>query len=203
MLRHLQGIIFDLDGTLVDSQLDFAAMRRETGCPEGVGLLEFVEALEQPAHREQALAIIHHHEMAGAKAARWMPGAEAAVLALRNAGLPIGVVTRNSRAAAEHTFKALRVPPIDLVTREDARPKPDPDGLLQLAKRWRLVPSTLAYVGDFRFDLEAAQRAGMSAILYLQPDNAGYASGADLVISHFDELLELLPLTATMSTTRA
>lgn len=203
MLRHLQGIIFDLDGTLVDSQLDFAAMRRETGCPEGVGLLEFVAGLEQPEHREQALAIIHHHEMAGATAARWMPGAEAALLALRNARLPIGVVTRNSRAAAEHTFTALRAPPIDLLTREDARPKPDPDGLLQLAQRWRLAPSTLAYVGDFRFDLEAAQRAGMTAVLYLQPDNASYADQADLVISHFDELLKLLPLPARTTTTRA
>ena len=194
MLQHLQGIIFDLDGTLVDSQLDFSAMRRETGCPEDVGLLEFVAQLELATQREQAMAIIHRHEMAGAEAARWMPGAEAALLYLREAGLPVGVVTRNSKAAAEYTFRALKAPPVELVAREDARPKPDPDGLLQLAARWRLPPSALAYVGDFRFDLEAAREAGMPSVLYLQPDNAGYADEADVVIRHFDELVSMLPL---------
>ena len=192
MLSRLRGIVFDLDGTLVDSALDFAAMRREIGCPEGTGLLEFVATLDSQAEREAAEAVIHRHEMAGAARATWMPGASKLLHRIALAGLPVGIVTRNSREAAGRTLAALEAPQLALVAREDARPKPDPDGLLQLARRWRLAPASLAYVGDFRFDIEAARRAGMTAVLYLQDRNRDYAGDADLVFSHFDQLADWL-----------
>ncbi len=193
MLGSLSGIVFDLDGTLVDSALDFPAMRRETGCPEGTGLLEFVDALNSETQRAHARAVIHRHEIAGAQRATWMPGADRLLHSIAASSLAVGIVTRNSREAAALTLDALGAPPIPLVAREDARPKPDPDGLLQLAGRWELAPDALAYVGDFRFDIEAANRAGMTSVLYLQEKNRDYASDADLVFDHFDELAEWLP----------
>jgi HAD superfamily hydrolase (TIGR01509 family) len=192
-LERLRGIVFDLDGTLVDSALDFAAMRREIGCPDGTGLLEFVASLDSDADRASAEAVIHRHEMAGAARATWMPGASRLLHRIAGAGLPMGIVTRNSREAAGRTLEALGAPQLALVAREDARPKPDPDGLLQLARRWQLPPAALAYVGDFRFDIEAARRAGMTAVLYLQDRNRDYADNADLAFSHFDELAQWLP----------
>jgi HAD superfamily hydrolase (TIGR01509 family) len=130
--------------------------------------------------------------MAGAARATWMPGAARLLNKVAEAQLPLGIVTRNSREAAGKTLAALGAPELDLVAREDARPKPDPDGLLQLAERWQLGPKDLAYVGDFRFDIEAAKRAGMTAVLYLQDKNRHYADDADLVFSHFDELAHWL-----------
>ena len=44
-----------------------------------------------------------------------------------------------------------------------------------------------------RFDIEAANRAGMTSVLYLQENNRDYAGDADLVFSHFDELATWLP----------
>jgi HAD superfamily hydrolase (TIGR01509 family) len=188
MPASLYGVIFDLDGTLVDSRLDFVAMRRETGCPEGTGLLEYLAGLASPEARQRTAAIIDRHEMAGAAAATWMPGARQLLEALCEQEIPVGIVTRNSRSATELTLRTLEAPTMDLVTREDARPKPDPDGLLQLAARWNIVPAELAYIGDFRFDLEAAAAAGMRSALYLQPDNRDYAHLADWSFTHFDEL---------------
>ena len=187
------GLIFDLDGTLVDSRLDFAGMRREIGCPVGTGLLEFIAGREDTTERRAAEAVVHRHEMAGAANATWMPGARELLTALHRHRVPLGIVTRNSRPAAELTLRSLSAPALDLVTREDARPKPDPDGLLQLARRWQLSPSRLAYVGDFRFDLEAAAAAGMVSVLYLQDRNREFAPGADHVIGHFEELRAWLP----------
>ena len=193
MTPELQGFIFDLDGTLVDSRLDFPAMRRETGCPEGTGLLEHIDGLADASERERAAAIVHRHEMDCAAGASWMPGAHAILRTLSAKRVPMGIVTRNSRQATELTLSSLGAPPIDLVTREDAPPKPDPAGLLQLAARWGLDPLRLAYVGDFRYDLQAATAAGMCAILYHQPRNRDYAAAADQVIHHFAELLAWLP----------
>ncbi|MEM1111821.1 MAG: HAD family hydrolase [Pseudomonadota bacterium] len=189
----LRGLIFDMDGTLVDSRLDFAAMRQETGCPADMGLLEFADTLGK-GQRTDVMAIIRRHELAGAERAQWMPGADAFLQRAARHGLPLAIVTRNSREVSELTFAKLGADPLYLVTREDAAPKPDPAGLQKVASHWQIDAAHLAYVGDFVFDLEAAHNAGMEAILYLQPKNRGYADRADRTFAHFDELAEQLAI---------
>ncbi len=189
----LRAVIFDLDGTLVDSRLDFAAMRRELSAPTGMGLLEYVETLASTAEREAAMAIIHRHERAGAEAATWMPGAEEAVHALHGRGVPIGIVTRNSRAAAVLTMERLGMPVMPLKAREDAAPKPDPEALLAIAAEWGLAPALCAYIGDFRFDIEAAERAGMLPVLYTGDSEVPEEhAGQVRVLTHFRRIHETL-----------
>lgn len=162
----LRAIIFDLDGTLVDSRLDFAAMRRELGAPPDIGLLEYIEALASKGAQAEAMEVVHRHEIAGALAAEWMPTAEETLHGLHQQGTPIAIVTRNSRHAARLTMKRLGMPTIPLKAREDAAPKPDPEALLAVAAQWRIAPAHCAYIGDFRYDIQAAERAGMLPILY-------------------------------------
>jgi HAD superfamily hydrolase (TIGR01509 family) len=184
-----RAVIFDLDGTLVDSRLDFAAMRAELRAPAGVGLLEYIEGLATADARSAAMAVVHRHEMAGAAAATWMPGAKEALHTLHDAGLRTGIVTRNSREAARLTMERLRMPAIPLKAREDAAPKPDPEALLLLAAAWALRPEHCAYVGDFRFDIEAAERAGMTPVLYAPGDTAlSGAAARSRVLTDFRHL---------------
>jgi phosphoglycolate phosphatase-like HAD superfamily hydrolase len=141
-------------------------MRAELGAPEDVGLLEHVADLPSPKERDAAMAVIHRHEIAGALAASWMPGAEHAVNALHAAGTPIAIVTRNSQHAARLTMQRLAMPIMPLKAREDAAPKPNPEALLAIASAWKMPPCECAYVGDFRYDIEAALRAGMLPVVY-------------------------------------
>ncbi|WP_439106122.1 HAD family hydrolase [Congregibacter sp.] len=189
----LRAIIFDLDGTLVDSRLDFTAMRAELGAPENLGLLEYVETLSSESARREAMAVIHRHELAGAEAAQWMPTAEEALHALHQQGTPIAIVTRNSRHAAQLTMRRLNMPDIPLKAREDAAPKPDPEALLMVAADWSIDPKHCAYIGDFRYDIQAAQRAGMLPVLYSQGGEPHENYDKQLqVLSDFRVLLALL-----------
>jgi len=189
--RMLHAVIFDLDGTLVDSRLDFVAMRRELGAPPGIGLLEYIDGLGSEAARGAAMDIVHRHEMAGAEAASWMPGAEYAVRTLHARDVPLAIVTRNSRQAASMTMARLDMPAMPLKAREDAAPKPDPAALLAIAAAWRLPPVRCAYVGDFRYDIEAAQRAGMLPVLYTPDHMAAHeCDGPYRVLTDFRALLD-------------
>lgn len=182
-------MVFDLDGTLVDSRLDFPAIRAETGCPVGTGLLEYQAQLATAPQRQRMGDIIHRYEMTGARSASWMPGAQDLLARMDQAAMPIGIFTRNSREAAGLMIESLGIPCTDLVAREDAVAKPDPEGLHLFIDRWRLPTSRLLSVGDFRYDLEAARNAGVMVCLYDPAGDSPLREQADLVIRHFDELL--------------
>lgn len=188
-MPHINGALFDLDGTLVQSHLDFAAIRRDTGFPQGIGLLEYLATLDDKEEKSRALAIIHGHEMDGALRAHWMPGAQALLQQLSGRGWPVGIVTRNSRATAQLMIENLGIPCDELVAREDAPAKPDPAGLLGIAQRWSLRPGELFYVGDHLFDMEAARAAGIFSCLYAPAGGSPFAEHADLVIREFSQLL--------------
>jgi HAD superfamily hydrolase (TIGR01549 family) len=190
LLATIRGVIFDLDGTLVDSRLDFAAMREQTGCPEGTGLLEYQAGLEDHADRQAVAEVIHWHEMSGAKSAMWMPGANELLRELEQRDIPIGIFTRNSRESASHTLIRLNIPCTDLIAREDAAAKPDPAGLLLMAEGWQLGVDSLLMVGDFRYDLEAARNAGVNSCLYDPGGDSPFTELADVVINNFEQLAE-------------
>jgi HAD superfamily hydrolase (TIGR01509 family) len=168
-------------------------MRRELDAPDDVGLLEYIDALPSARAREAAMDVVHRHEIEGARAASWMPGAEQALHTLHATRTPIAIVTRNNRRAARLTMERLSMPDIPLKAREDAAPKPDPEALLALAAQWRLSPAHCAYIGDFRYDIEAAQRAGMLPVLYLGIEEAPSTHDPRVpVLREFHTLLDWL-----------
>jgi len=187
-LPGFDGIIFDLDGTLVDSRLDFAAIRAHLNCPPDVGVLEFIDTL--PASEQAAAhAVVLEYERAGAERATWIPGAQSCLERLSVMGIPTAILTRNARVIAELTVARLNIPVQRVLAREDAPPKPAPDGLLAIAREWGMAPASIAYVGDFKYDLLAARNAGMVGV-YLDTDGLNaHGHLADRVIRHFDEFL--------------
>ena len=180
----VSGVIFDLDGTLVDSRLDFTAIRREVGCPADCGVLEFIDTL--PAERQrQAHAVVRRHEQRGAERATWMPGAQAFLATLRQRGMPTAILTRNTRDVARQTLLRLGIDVDLMLAREDCPAKPAPDGLLMIADYWALAPARLVYVGDYLYDLQAARRAGMIACYYDPGGQGRFREQADWLLPDF------------------
>jgi HAD superfamily hydrolase (TIGR01549 family) len=192
VLANVSAVLFDLDGTLIDSCLDFQVLRKNLACPADVDILSYLAALPTAQQRAEVEQTIHDFEMTGAALSVWMPGAEALLEAFARAGIATGIVTRNTRAAFDVCSKRLAIPPIDVITREDAPAKPDPTGLLNLAAKFSVLPENAIYVGDYIYDLQAARAAGMRSCLYDPHGDASFADLADIRIRHFDQLATLL-----------
>jgi HAD superfamily hydrolase (TIGR01549 family) len=190
-MDQLKGIIFDLDGTLANTYLDFPQMCRDAGLPEGTRILEHCAALNDEARVLEILAIVEQHEMQGALRAEWILDAKQILDQFAQEKIPMAIVTRNMREAANSTVEKLKIPIEYIITREDCAPKPDPQGLLKVASQWGIPPAQLIYVGDYKFDLIAANSAGMMSCLLANQNNSQFNHLADETIVNFKQLHQL------------
>ncbi|MCK6264632.1 HAD family hydrolase [Vibrio sp. ZSDE26] len=191
-LSHIKAVLFDLDGTLVDSKLDFHQLRQQLGFPTGEPILEFIDQIESETERVAANQMVFDFEMKAAKTASLMPGALELISTLHKDGYPTAILTRNIRQASQMMLTNLSLPIDLMLTREDCSPKPSPEGLYILANKLKLDVSELVYVGDYKFDLEAARNANMLACLFDRDGDSEFKHQADIVINNFEQLLDML-----------
>jgi len=191
--QQIHGVLFDMDGTLVDSRLDFHAMREEMRLQPDIPILEQL-ANESPDRQAECSAILDRYEMEGAERAKLITGAAPLLSTLRSSNRKIGLITRNSKVATRLTLERLEIGPyFDIVVcREDGPPKPDPWSILAACKAWEAKSAQVVMVGDFELDIATAHNAGCPSILYspndIKPTSAsGYRP--TMVIGALSELM--------------
>jgi pyrophosphatase PpaX len=182
-------VLFDLDGTLVDSyELYLEAYRRalEPQLGRRPDLEDFVrhhpsselhflrrwvgEAAEE-CHRAMQR---HYRELHPTLCAGVYEGVPEMLAALRSAGVRMGIVTGKGRVTWEETHARLGLGDFEVVVTEDdvAHPKPHPAGLLQALEAMGARPAEAIYVGDSLTDMEAGRAAGMRVGAALWPKTA-------------------------------
>ena len=184
----VSGVIFDLDETLLTADINFNAIREKIGCAKGSDILAHLETITDPKAKQDAQAFIRQEELKDAHNAQWIPGAKAFVEKLRERDIPVAIVTRNSKEAVQIKLEKNQVPIDTVITREHAPAKPDPTALLQIAEQWAISPQDIAYVGDFLYDVLAANNANMHACLFLRRKKEEYAQLADFIFEDYREL---------------
>ena len=186
-MNHIRGIVFDLDGTLVTSSLDFNQIRLELNCPPNVDVLNFVAALPSQ-DRSEAEAIIHRHEVEDAELSEWLPGAKMFVERCLDYEIPMAILTRNSEFCSQKKIAKNSIPISLLYTRENSKPKPDPTALHEIFKTFELSSEEMMMVGDYKYDLEAGRNAKMSTCLVNCEGEPDYLHLADYRYSNFIRL---------------
>ncbi len=191
MGQSKSAMIFDLDGTLTRPYLDFDAIRAEIGLPPGP-VLESIGRLDE-AGRRRAEVVLQRHEWDAAENAPLQDDAVEVVAQCRVRRFPVAVLTRNSRAAVDHTisrhgfaFDAIR-------TRDDGAFKPSPEPVWSICQQLGADPARSWMVGDFLFDILSGQQAGSKTVLMIGDGPVPeFASQADFVIRKLRELLPLV-----------
>jgi len=196
----VRGVLFDMDGTLtLPGAIDFAAVKREMGCPIEVPVLEYIEA--QPKGKQQRFrSILERHELEAAEISIPNPEAEQCLKALKAKGLKLGIITRNCAASVkkvlskfqqvkEETFEAI-------ITREMALPKPHPEGVEMAAKKMGITPWEMLVVGDYRFDIIAGKVVGAKTALLKSPISVSDPDFDPIADYRISKLMELVMLVA-------
>jgi pyrophosphatase PpaX len=174
-------VLFDLDGTVVDSgSIILASMRHATREVLGrdFGDAELMQAVGGPGLEAQMevfapervddlVRVYRAHNEPLHDELEACAGMEDVLLRLHEQGHRLGIVTAKRRSTVELAFA--RVPIAHLFETvvggdETQKHKPDPEPLLLAAKRMNANPDETAYVGDSPFDIRAAKAAGMHAI---------------------------------------
>jgi pyrophosphatase PpaX len=178
---RFQTVLFDLDGTLIDSgSLILSSFRHATRSVLGRTIADEVlmenvgghglraQMLEFDAERvDELVRVYREHNHEAYRAVQTFEGIDALLDRMSAAGQRLGVVTVKGRVTVELTFELLPIGHYfeTVVTGDDTeRHKPDPEPLRLALGNMGADPETAAYVGDSPFDIQAAQGAGMTSI---------------------------------------
>jgi N-acetyl-D-muramate 6-phosphate phosphatase len=214
------AVLFDLDGTLVDSAPDLAGTANDMRVQRGLPPLPFAELRPhggsgargmlgvalgtgpgQPGYDALRQEFLAHYAGRLLRQTVLFDGTFRMLGTLEALGVPWGIVTNKALYLAEPLTRSLGLwPRAGVLVGGDSTPhtKPHPAPLLEAALRLRVPASACVYVGDDPRDVRAGKAAGMGTLAaawgYLGPDAPPQAWGADHVIAHPDELLQWLEL---------
>jgi 2-phosphoglycolate phosphatase len=216
--RRLGAVLFDLDGTLIDSAPDLAGacndMRVERGLAPlpyerlrrvvGSGARGMVGASfglspESPGYAELRDEFLARYEARMTRETKVFDAVLPVLAWLEGEGLPWGIVTNKATRFAAPLVAALGLADrtATLVCGDTvAHAKPHPAPLLEAARRLGMAAGRCAYVGDDHRDVVAGRAAAMRTVVaawgYLGEGDAPDAWGADHVIERPDELPGLI-----------
>lgn len=189
MALAFKGIIFDMDGTLTVPIIDFIKIRSELNIPPDRDLSEEINSRPEP-HRSEGWKLIEAFEEEAAINNRFQPGAPATLNRFCNAGIKLGVITRNRLANCKILFEELDVSFEPVLTREFPFIKPSPKPCLHIIEQWDLAPHECLMVGDYVHDLECGAGAGAKTCFFRNPGKEDFSGHADFTVDTFAELEE-------------
>lgn len=189
--QSIEGVVFDLDGTLIHPAVDYVEMRANIfefldsqGLKDKIlrerrsiwQLIILVDKISEekgyaPPLRKEILdkieKIINAVEIKNVHKVIPIEGAQELLTMLRGRGLKIGIATRSCNAYAREALSLTGLAELvdALLARDDVEyPKPDPRHLIQVIQLLGISLDKIVYMGDTMTDLLTAQEAGVPFI---------------------------------------
>lgn len=211
-------VIFDVDGTLVDSRAHlwatFSAMFEGIGAPlppqeavislTGLSLETIIPILLPEADaktRTKALALYRSAYREGrlrlgdAVTSPFFPGAREALERLRtDASIALAIATGKSRRGIDGLIEAHGLEGVfeSIQTADDHPSKPDPSMIRTALTETGVAPARAAMVGDTSFDMEMARAASVRGVGVAWGFHPAESLAADAILRHFEDLPDLI-----------
>ncbi|MDE3740045.1 N-acetylmuramic acid 6-phosphate phosphatase MupP [Metapseudomonas resinovorans] len=215
---RLQAVLFDMDGTLLDSAPDFIAicqaMRTERGLPpldkklirdvvsggaRAMVAITFEMDPEDPQLEPLRLEFLERYQSHCAVLTRPFDGIDQLLADIEQAKLIWGVVTNKPVRYAEPIMEQLGLAgrsAVLICPDHVKNSKPDPEMLLLACSKLNLDPASVLFVGDDLRDIESGRAAGTRTAAvsygYIHPSDNPAHWGADVVVDHPLELRAVL-----------
>jgi pyrophosphatase PpaX len=207
-------VLFDFDGTLVDSgSMILASFRHATrtvlgreipddeliSAAGGTSVTEQMRSFDAERVHELVSVYRDHNTALHDDGLETFLGIDAVLEALHAEGRKLGIVTAKRRRSIDLAFESVDLERFfgAIVTADDAtRHKPDPEPVFVALERLGSKPEDTAFVGDSPFDMGAGKAAGVFAVGVswggLHREERLRESGADVVVHTREELLGVL-----------
>ncbi len=213
-----KGIVFDLDGTLVNSEVDFVKMKRnmiavleDNGAPKGVLTPQMTTVVilenarrywadqgkteaEKQRLEDEMTHLMDQGELEAVDTLRAIPGAKDAVHKLRNMGYRLAILTRSHHLYAEKALEKIgMLGDFELILGrgETPQPKPYAEAMIHAAKLMKLELGEVFLVGDHHIDATCALNAKCSFVGVAtgpRPDRAWEALKPDIILQSVADL---------------
>ena len=219
-MAPIRAVLFDLDGTLIDSAPDLAGAGNDMRLARGLEPLPYEHfrpmvgagargmvgiALQvgpsDAGFTELRDEFLARYEQRMMQETQVFEAMRPVLVALQAQGLPWGIVTNKAQRFTNPLVRALGLHArAAVVISGDTTPhaKPHPAPLLEAARQMALLPEHCIYVGDDLRDMQAGRAAGMGTVAaawgYLGAGEPIAAWGADHVIETPGQLLNLLAM---------
>ncbi len=211
-MKNIKGIIFDLDGTLIDSRKDLVSSVNLTRKDYNLKKLDFVTIVSfigngtrklversfknTDINIDEAFSIYkNHYSQHLVDETFCYPGVKNLLEKIKNLSIKTAVVTNKHEEATHKILKFLKIDCyFDIMLGADSMDfhKPSPKPLLYVAKKWNLKQDEVIMIGDHWTDIAAARNAGMKSVFV----NFGFGKFndeiPDFTIEHPKEILELI-----------
>lgn len=184
----LKGVIFDMDGTVVDVSYDWNQIKAELNT-QGKPILVYLNGLEEPEKSEK-WKVLEKYEREATEKARLKPGMRGFLDLLNRRGLKKALVTNNSQRNVSFLLEKFNLEFDCVISRESGLWKPSGAPFRAVLEKLRLNEDECCVVGDSHFDIKAAEEAGIPNVFILNEDKERFASMPAEVFSSVEELKE-------------
>jgi len=171
---NLKGVIFDMDGTIVDVPYDWDRIKSEL-MTRGKPILSHIESLKEPERSEKWKTLERYEDKATQKA-ELKQGMREFINFLDSKGVKKALVSNNSRKNVSFLLHKFHLKFDCVITRESGLWKPSGAPILAALKKIGLSQDESCVVGDSHFDIKAASEAGIEKIFIISEEKEKFIS---------------------------
>jgi len=194
VFRRPEVAVFDMDGTLVESCLDFQALKRKMGFSQDSSVLEALDEVTDIQEKQRLFKQLDEFEMEGARKAIPYNGVIEFLDFCDEMGMERALLTRNSQKVTDLVLEKFSLN-FGLVLHRDnlKKPKPHPMGIEVVSEFFKVSKDDIIFIGDHLHDLLAGMRAGVRTFLFNNGNNdiKNWSEKADFVFEDYFSLQSL------------